>query len=55
MQRILSGMIALAVAAFAVYGFLASFEPGPHLIWKIGYGMLFVAAVGAGLWSFRQA
>jgi len=30
----------LAIALFCVFGFLASFEPGNGLAWKIGYGAL---------------
>lgn len=38
--RILGAMSLLAVALFCVFGFLASFEPGNGLPWKIGYGAL---------------
>jgi hypothetical protein len=35
------GVLALlAVALFCVFGFLASFEPGNGLPWKLGYGVL---------------
>jgi hypothetical protein len=38
--RIISAMVLLCVTAFCVFGFLASFEPGNGLPWKIGYGAL---------------
>lgn len=41
--RILGALALLAVALFCVFGFLASFEPGNGLQWKIGY-----AALGCG-------
>lgn len=40
--RILSSIVALAVAGFGVFGFLATFEPSeaPALPWRVGYGIL---------------
>lgn len=37
--RILTGLALVAVALFCVFGFLASFEPGNGLPWKVGYGV----------------
>ncbi|MBJ7256380.1 MAG: hypothetical protein JHD23_09180 [Akkermansiaceae bacterium] len=39
--RILAGLALLAAACFCVFGFLASFEPGNGLFWKVVYGALF--------------
>ncbi|MGB1123754.1 MAG: hypothetical protein ACPG4Q_00990 [Phycisphaeraceae bacterium] len=30
----------LALAAFGCYGFLATFEPGTHLAWRVGYAVV---------------
>jgi hypothetical protein len=38
--RILAALVLLAMALLCVFGFLASFEPGNGLIWKVGYGVL---------------
>jgi hypothetical protein len=38
--RILASVPLLAIAGFCVFGFLASFEPGNGLPWKVGYGAL---------------
>jgi peptidoglycan/LPS O-acetylase OafA/YrhL len=38
--RIVLAMLLLCVAAFCVFGFLASFEPGNGVQWKVGYGAL---------------
>jgi hypothetical protein len=40
LARILAALVLLAMACFCVFGFLASFEPGNGLIWKVGYGAL---------------
>jgi len=45
----------LFLAAFCVYGFLASFEPGPYLAFRIGYPVVGVAAAALGIWLlFRK-
>jgi hypothetical protein len=38
--RLISGMVLFGVSAFCVFGFLASFEPGIGVMWKVGYGVL---------------
>jgi Na+/proline symporter len=38
--RLISTVALLCVSAFCVFGFLASFEPGNGLLWKVGYGVL---------------
>jgi hypothetical protein len=40
LARILGALVLLAMALFCAFGFLASFEPGNGLIWKLGYGAL---------------
>ncbi len=50
-MRILISAISISVAAFCVFGFLASFEPGVSVSWKIGYAILF----GVGLLLALQA
>jgi hypothetical protein len=43
--RLLATLASLAIAAFCVFGFLASFEPGVGPAWKIGYAVVFVVAL----------
>jgi hypothetical protein len=43
--RLLATLASLAIAAFCVFGFLASFEPGVGPVWKIGYAVVFVVAL----------
>jgi hypothetical protein len=40
LARILGALALLAIVLFCVFGFLASFEPGNGVQWKIGYGVL---------------
>ena len=47
--RILISAVCLPVAAFSVFGFLASFEPGITIGWKIGYTILGVGSLGAAV------
>lgn len=47
--RILISVMCMPVAAFSVFGFLASFEPGVAIGWKIGYATLFVVLVATGI------
>jgi hypothetical protein len=48
--RLLRCGIALLVGAFALFGFLASFEPTEtfpvHLFWLVGYAVLLMGCVG---------
>ena len=39
--RVLTISALLAMTGFCIYGFLATFEPGDFMVWRIGY-----AAVG---------
>ena len=53
MARVFSAIIAVVLillAGFCVFGFLASFEPGPNLVFRIGYPVLGIAAASAGFW-----
>jgi hypothetical protein len=44
-----------AAAAFCIYGFMAGFEPTPHAnLWRIGYVIIFVAAITGGFWWWRK-
>ena len=47
--RALLTLLCLPVAAFSVFGYMASFEPGVGSGWKVGYAVLFFAALAAGL------
>jgi hypothetical protein len=38
--RLISGVMLFGISAFCVFGFLASFEPGVGMMWKVGYGLL---------------
>jgi hypothetical protein len=40
LARILGSLALLGIALFCVFGFLASFEPGNGILWKIVYGAL---------------
>ncbi len=55
--RSLVSVACLTVAAFCVFGFMASFEPGVAVGWKIGYASLFVAFVAASVvpWLRRRS
>lgn len=55
MSRVLLAILSLfgvLFAAFCVFGFLASHEPGVSPVWKIGYAAGFVMsmAVSVGGW-----
>ena len=55
--RILAALAFLALAAFCLFGFMASFEPSdaPRWPWKIGYALAGIGAITASLRLFRQA
>jgi hypothetical protein len=40
LARILGSLALLALGLFCAFGFLASFEPGNGVQWRIGYGLL---------------
>jgi hypothetical protein len=42
--RLLIAALSLGIAAFAGFGFAASFEPGAGIGWKLGYAGLFLTA-----------
>jgi hypothetical protein len=48
-SRLLITLVAMGVAAFSAFGFLASFEPGLSGVWKVVYAVVFVAALIGGL------
>jgi hypothetical protein len=47
-------MVLLLIAAFCAYGFLASFEPGPFLAFRIGYPVLGAVCLGSAVWLLRK-
>lgn len=54
-QIILRG-VCLLLAAFFLFGFLASFEPGVSTAWKVGYATVLVLALSGALvpWQFLR-
>ena len=48
--RILSALVLLAITAFTVYGFMATFEPPGFLIWRIIYSVIGLLSLGAAGW-----
>ncbi len=40
--------VVVAVVLFCGFGFLASFEPGVAIMWRVGYGVVGLAAIAAG-------
>ncbi|MDG2201731.1 MAG: hypothetical protein P8K80_11195 [Phycisphaerales bacterium] len=51
---ILLALLLWLMALFCVYGFLASFEPGNSVGFKIGYALGFVVLVVLGILSLRS-
>jgi len=51
-QRAISAGLLIALALFCVYGFVASFEPGPagRLMFKIGYAVLGLGFLASSAW-----
>ena len=50
--RIMLAMLCGALALFCVYGFLASFEPGPNADWfKVGYAIAFLVLITLAGWA----
>lgn len=56
-RKILTSALVVPFAAFCVFGFSASFEPGVHTAWKVGYAVLFSIACAAlvVLWTRRSS
>ncbi len=52
--RSLATCSSLAVAAFCVFGFLASFEPGVGPAWKAGYAVVFTIAILSAALPWRN-
>lgn len=54
--RVLISVLCVPVATFSVFGFLAAFEPGIGIGWKIGYATLFATMLAAGIapWILRS-
>lgn len=55
--RLMAALLLVVPVLFCVFGFLASFEPGDHLRFQIGYALLglffFAAATWLGFSAFR--
>ena len=51
---ILLALLLWLIALFCVYGFLASFEPGTSMVFKIGYALGFVVMAALGILSLRS-
>jgi len=54
MLRIGLAVALLLLAGFCVFGFMASFEPGVDLVWKIAYPTVGVVSVIAAIWLFLK-
>lgn len=56
-MKIFISVVCAAIAAFSVFGFLASFEPGVAIGWKIGYALVFAVTTAAAIcpWALRRA
>jgi serine/threonine protein kinase len=52
--KIFIAALAFLVAAFCVFGFIASFEPGDNGIFKILYSAIGVACILSGVWLLRK-
>lgn len=50
LHRIILAIPLLLFALFCAYGFLASFEPGDFLIFRILYPVLGVASLAGTIW-----
>ncbi len=45
-MRVLLALVLLAIAAFCVFGFLATYEPVEGaLLWRVGYGAAIIACL----------
>jgi hypothetical protein len=47
-------IVLLLLAAFCIFGFMASFEPGVDPIWKIVYATVGVGSVMVAIWLFGK-
>lgn len=52
MLRIGLAIALLLLAAFCVFGFMASSEPGVDLVWQIAYPVVGVFSAVAAIWLF---
>ena len=53
-MKFIGATLLLCAAGFCVFGFLASFEPGNGLAWKIGYGTLGCICLVGAVALFRR-
>ena len=57
LMRIIGALALLALAAFCVFGFMASYEyhdAAKRLPWQIGYGMLGLACLSGAILLLRR-
>ncbi len=50
--RFVYAILLLGIAAFAVFGFMATFEPSDHnvMMWRVGYGAIAAGALIVAIW-----
>ena len=51
-NRVVASVVLLPSAAFCGFGFLASFEPGVQVFWKIGYAISGLACFVGGVYRW---
>ena len=51
---IVLGVISLCFTSFCVLGFIATFEPGTDMNWRIGYSVAFIASALLTIFFLRQ-
>jgi hypothetical protein len=52
--RLVAAVLLVALAAFCAYGFVASFEPGDFLIFRIGYPLAGLLCLAAAVYLVRR-
>jgi hypothetical protein len=52
--RLVAAVVVLALTAFCAYGFVASFEPGDFLIFRIGYPLIGLLCLAAAVYLVRK-
>lgn len=52
--RRFAGFLLMLLVLPAGFGFLASFEPGTSIWWKIGYASFGLASLVLGVWLFAK-
>jgi hypothetical protein len=52
--RLVAAVLLVALAASCAYGFVASFEPGDFLIFRIGYPLVGLLCLAAAVYLVRK-